>query len=178
MKAEASLSSYGGEASNAEWSDRRFHSGGMRCCRARRWKKAPRTHRSFTHCERHVHDIVVGVRSFDEIGVVSEIVPQSNRPLHIYSVISKTSRGRLELSRATRSSRRRLELSRPTRLSLEPTQVTSSGRDVWRRLRLAAAITRSAQDDSVSVRYETSHVPRHCNFFCEIEHHTAPPPDR
>ena len=131
-----------------------------------------------SHCERHVHDIVVGVRSFDEIGVVSEIVPQSNRPLHIYSVISKTSRGRLELSRATRSSRRRLELSRPTRLSLEPTQVTSSGRDVWRRLRLAAAITRSAQDDSVSVRYETSHVPRHCNFFCEIEHHTAPPPDR
>ena len=85
-------------------------------------------------CQRHVHDIVVGVRSFDEIGVVSEIVPQSNRPLHIYSVISKTSRGRLELSRATRSSRRRLELSRPTRLSLEPTQVTSSGRDVWRRL--------------------------------------------
>ena len=70
-----------------------------------------------SHCERHVHDIVVGVRSFDEIGVVSEIVPQSNRPLHIYSVISKTSRGRLELSRATRSSRRRLELSRPTRLS-------------------------------------------------------------
>ena len=93
----------------------------------------------------------------------------------------RLSRGRLESSRAARLSRAasgylelfrlsrgRLELSRAARLSregsgyLERSGYLEGGFEITRASRWLGPLrmTRSAQDDSV--RYETSHVPRHC----------------
>ena len=70
-----------------------------------------------------------------------------------------------------RLSRNRLELSRAARLSregsgyLERSGYLEGGFEITRASRWLGPLrmTRSAQDDSV--RYETSHVPRHCKVF-------------
>ena len=106
------------------------------------------------------------VPHFGTNSAVSILTPPPFKPstgtyskIHYFLFCSRTPRGRLELSRSTTG-------------YLEPPRVISNGRDVSSRPESLYALelsceplsplrmTRSAQDDSV--RYETSHVLRHC----------------